>query len=301
MPELRNKYFEVRPGVDSLRYLVSYSFLTLLAKRVRKRESRLFTEGASNVDRHILSEGFFEKGILDLLKDLVLRTGHDELMIDVGANIGNHTVALAPLFRQVESVEPHPVLFRILSANVLANRLAHVTCHNFGLANEDTSATLVSPTENHALGRVTERSQLAPETFGFSDDAPRTEFTIDLKSALAFFSRFEGKLDSAFVKIDVEGMEEEIITAIKPLLHEHKPVVGFEWFTKDQPALANLASEISGYELWGIRAHDAGSSLAWRAVKLMFAGRSFGLERLDLNNLDEVYPLALLVPTGKLG
>ncbi len=301
MSKLKTKYFETRPGADTLRYLISYSFLTYLAKRAAKREHRLFTEITSNIDRHILSEGLFEKGLLDMLTDVIVRVGQRELMIDIGANIGNHTVALASLFKQGEAVEPHPVLYRVLTANVVRNNFGHVTCHNFGLANEQTTATLAEPADNHAVARVKERSQLPPETFGLTSEQFGNEYAIELRPAQQFVGQFGDKLDQAFIKIDVEGMEQEIITAIEPLLRQYKPLVGFEWFTKSQLGLTKLVTSIDGYELWGIRVNDGGRSLLWRAIKLLFTGRHYKLERLDLDNLDEVYPLAMLVPNGKLG
>lgn len=301
MSKLKSKYYETRPGVDTLRYLLSYSFLTYLAKRAARREHRLFTEITSNIDRHILSEGLFEKGVIDLLIDVIQRVGQRGLMIDIGANIGNHSVALAGLFEQGEAVEPHPILFRILTANILRNNLAHVGCHNFGLANEQSTGTLAEPADNHSIARVKERSQLPPETFGLSSEQFGNEYAIELRSAYEFVGQFGPKLDQAFIKIDVEGMEQEIITAIAPLLEQYKPLVGFEWFTKSQLGLTELVTSLDGYELWGIRVNDVGQSLLWRAFKLLFTGRHYRLERIDTDRLDEVYPLALLVPSGKLG
>lgn len=299
MPRFKTKYYEVRPGLDTLRYVASYSVLTYLAKRAAKREHRLFAEITSNIDRHVLSEGLFEKGLLDLLTDAIIKVDQRALMIDIGGNIGNHTVALAGLFDQGEAVEPHPVLYRILTANVLRNDLGHVTCHNFGLASEEATATIASPADNHAIARVKERSQLPPETFGLTSEQFANEYAIELRSAKDFVGQFGDKLNNAFIKIDVEGMEQEIITAIAPLLQQHKPLVGFEWFTKSQLGLTELVTSLDGYELWGIRVNDGGKNLLWRTFKLFFTGRHYKLERIDLNNLDEVYPLAMLVPNGK--
>jgi FkbM family methyltransferase len=294
-------YYEIRPGFDAVRYLFTYTFLTLLAGRASRRKTRMFAEITSNIDRHILSEGVFEKGVLDMLRDIVQRTRRNELMIDIGANIGNHTVALAPEFKQVESVEPHPVLFRVLQANALHNRFAHVRCHNCGLANENAEATLEEAPGNHALNRVRERSQLPPEVFGLTSAQFSNDYRIELRSAREFVGQFAAQLDRAFVKIDVEGMEQEIIESILPFLQVHKPLVGFEWFTRSQPRLTEIVTSIPGYELWGIRVHDHGKSLLWRSLKMLFRGRAYTLERLDVRNLDEVYPMALLVPAGSLG
>lgn len=293
---MKKTYYEVRPGFDTVRYLFSYGLLTWLAKSAAKRPQRLFVEIQSNIDRHILSEGLFEKGVIELLRDLIAKTGRTDHMIDIGANIGNHTVALAPLFNKVDSVEPHPVLFRILEANAIRNGLGHVTCHNFGLGGENTTATLTESASNHGLSRVRERSQLSPEVFGLSTEAFGSEFAIELKSASDFVGQFSASLDRAFIKIDVEGMEQEIVTALVPLLQKYKPLLGFEWFTKSQSNFTRIISELEGYEVWGIRMHDVGKNLLWRAFKLLFTGRTYTFERLNFDQLDDVYPLAMLVP-----
>jgi FkbM family methyltransferase len=289
-------YFEIRPGVDTLRYLLAYGGLTWLARRSRRRPARFFVEIAGNIDRHVLSEGAFEKGVLELLREVCVETGRTDLMLDIGANIGNHTVLLAPMFKRIESVEPHPVLFRILEANVLHNRLAHVRCHNVGLAAEDAQGTLAESSTNHGLSRVRERSQLPPEVFGLSAQQFATEHAIELRSASEFVAAFAADLNRCFIKIDVEGMEQEIIGALVPLLDRHKPLIGFEWFTAAQPALTRVVASIPGYSLWGVCMHDTGKNLLWRALKLLFTGRSYALRPIDVNRLDAVYPLALLVP-----
>jgi FkbM family methyltransferase len=294
------KYYEVRPGFDALRYLLTYGFLTILAKRAKARPQRLFVEIASNIDRHILSEGLFEKGVIEILRETCVKVRRNGLMIDIGANIGNHSVALASTFKRVEAVEPHPVLFRVLEANVIHNQLAHVTCHNIGLASEDARGTLVAAAENHGLNRVEERSKLPPEVFGLSKKEFATRYAIELKSAIDFVSAFADELDTAFIKIDVEGMEEEIIRAIGPLLRTHKPLLGFEWFTSSHPKMVELVTSFDGYELWGIRLHDRGKNLLWRAIKIFFVGRTYTVERIDTNRLDDVYPLAFLVPAKAL-
>lgn len=290
------KYFEIRPGFDTLRYVFTFGSLGLLAKRSARRDQQFFVSIAGSIDRHILSEGLFEKGVIDLLKDFCAERGFNEMMIDIGANVGNHTVALARNFKRVESVEPHPVLFRILEANVLHNNLANVQCHNIGLANEDSSGTLTESVTEHGLSRVRERSQLAPEVFGLSAEAFGKEYAVDLKSAYDFVKQFGAQLDGAFIKIDVEGMEQEIVTALLPLLNQHRILLGFEWFTRSQPGLADLTANFPGYELWGIRVHDYGRNKLWRAVKILFRGRYYTMERIDTANMDEVYPLAVLVP-----
>lgn len=292
----KKRYFEIAPGLSAIRYLLSYTFVTLLARGAQRRPMRMFVDLASSIDRHIVTEGAFEKGVLLLLRDVCEATAHTELMVDIGANIGNHAIALSSVFTSIEAVEPHPVLFHVLMANKLRNGIARMTCHNFGLAGEDTSATLTESLNNHGLSRVRERSLLSAADFGLAKEAFGDEYTVELKSAHEFLARFSDRLPRAFIKIDVEGMEQEIIEAIMPLIRQHHPIVGFEWFTKAQPKLTELATSIPEYDLYGIRVHDVGRSLIWRALKIVFVGRSYSLEKIDPLKLDDVYPLALMVP-----
>lgn len=291
-------FFEVKPGLDALRYLLSFGLLTLLARQARRRPASMFVEISSTIDRHVLSEGLFEKGVIEALRYVIGKTGTTELMIDVGANIGNHTVALAEHFKKVECVEPHPVLFRVLEANILRNNLSHVTCHNFGLGGDEGVATLEESPSEHSISRVAERSVLPPETFGLSENQFGNRYSIEIKAARAFVETFAERLPKAFVKIDVEGMEQEIIEALLPLLHKFRPLVGFELFTKAQPGLVDIAQSIPGYELYAIRMHDVGRNKVWRAFKLLFTGRKNTLEKVDPSKLDEVYPLMLMVPVS---
>ncbi|QOZ78436.1 hypothetical protein XH83_25260 [Bradyrhizobium sp. CCBAU 53351] len=294
----RTSFFEVKPGFDAIRYLLSFGLLTLLARRARKRPAAMFVEISSTVDRHILSEGLFEKGVIEALHYVISRSGTTKLMIDIGANIGNHSVALAPLFQRVAAVEPHPVLFRVLEANMLRNRLPHVSCHNFGLGKTGGTVTLEESPDEHSISRVAERSMLPPETFGLSEQQFGNKYSIQLESAQDFVKQYADQLSETFIKIDVEGMEQEIIEALEPLLRQYRPLVGFELFTKAQPNLINIARSIPGYELYAIRVHDTGRSKIWRSLKLLFKGRENTLERVDPDKLDEVYPLVLMVPVA---
>lgn len=294
-------YVEIKPGIPALRYLMTYGFLTWLAKRAAKRKHRMFTMLSGSIDRHILAEGCFEAGVIDLLDELCRKTGYTRRMIDIGANIGNHSISLSHVFDKINCVEPHPVLFKILEANVLINNLGHITRHNIGLANENSSGTLVESETEHGLSRVRERSQLPPEVFGLSSEQFGIEHTVELVSAEAFVRQFDVDLDRTFIKIDVEGMEEEIMMALGPIFAEFKPLVGFEWFTSSQPRLAEFVTNMPGYELWGIRVHDTGRNYLKRASMMLFQGRFYTLERLDPSRLDPVYPLAFMVPEGILG
>jgi hypothetical protein len=149
---------------------------------------------------------------------------------------------------------------------------------------------------------VKSRSLLSQERHGRTSEQWREEFPIELKDASDFLSAFGADLDEAFIKIDVEGMEQEIVTAILPVLETFRPIVAFEWFTQAQPELGQIVAALDGYELWGIHSLDeVGPNLILRGARLLMRGREIRLDRIDLDAVAPVYTLALLVPTGQLG
>ncbi|MEX3016828.1 FkbM family methyltransferase [Gymnodinialimonas hymeniacidonis] len=289
------KYYEVRPFFDGLRYLAAFSAASLLARAIRRRPHRFFQQSVGSIDRHIITEGYFEKGVLEVLKVLIATSGYNARMLDIGGNIGNHAVALAGLFEKVDTFEPHPVLFKVLEANLAINGVTHATAHNFGLGNENTEATLVESRIEHGLSKISERSALADDVFEFDSTDNRMTHQVAIRDANEVIADL-GDFARTFVKIDVEGMEQEILEAMKPFIETNRPIVSFEWFTKHQPGLLDYAQNLDGYQLFGVVLHDTGRSKFLRALKILAQGRYYTFEALDSNSLEEVYPLAVLVP-----
>ena len=53
--------------------------------------------------------------------------------LDIGANIGTHTVILGELFKTVYAFEPQKEAFEILLLNIKENNLSNVIGYNYGL------------------------------------------------------------------------------------------------------------------------------------------------------------------------
>src|SRR5690242_904630 len=85
-----------------------------------------------HVGDKIARNGLYEKENLLLLLNLLAQLP-EPVVLDIGANIGNHTLAFATRARAVHAFEPIPYLFDVLSGNVARNQLAHVQAHNLAL------------------------------------------------------------------------------------------------------------------------------------------------------------------------
>ncbi|MBT7772019.1 MAG: FkbM family methyltransferase, partial [Rhodospirillales bacterium] len=145
-------------------------------------------------------------------------------VLDVGANIGVFTIALARLVTPTGAVlafEPQQAVFDVLSTNVEANFLTNVTLHQVGVGRD--LGTLNVP----ALDYDVPGNFGGVELSGITDKGtPVDVITID-------------SLDLAacnFIKIDVEGMESEVIAGAADTIRKLRPVIFIENDRKQKSA-----------------------------------------------------------------
>ena len=165
----------------------------------------------------------------------IVRPG--QTVVEVGANIGAHTVHLAKLVGPKGSVlafEPQRVIFQILCANVAINELFNV--RTFQAAAGGEAGSLKVPALDYAaennFGGVSLRNAAAGE------DVP----VIALDSL---------NLPSLhMLKIDVEGMEADVLSGARGLIARHRPFMYVENDRKEKSeGLITLIGEL-GYDMW---------------------------------------------------
>jgi FkbM family methyltransferase len=290
--------YEIKPGLEVLKYVKSWFALKRLAKKVNANEYKFFLDVSSGVDRTILNLGIFEKAILEIIKEVCTKTSYTDQFVDIGANIGNHSVCLASVFKSVASVEPNPVIFKVLEANLLRNNISNATCYNFGLAEKTSSATLVATSENHSLGKVRQHTTLGADAFNIDESAFDIEHSIHLKSTSVFFEKFAGVNSKTFIKIDVEGMEQEILNQLLPYIREEEPIVGFEWYVLEQQGIKDIISSLPNYTAYVIDSNDDQTlNLLIKALRLIWKGRKFSMKPYNSAHLKDSYPLVMLIPS----
>ena len=159
--------------------------------------------------------GIYEKEELDILFDFLTplkRSFAAGTCLDVGANIGNHSLYFAPIFGEVHSFEPHPATFRLLDFNV--NGIRNIVAHNFGLGDSTGTFTLRENPTNLGGCAITTASD------GRSDDIEvRVECLDGLNLDL-------GSL--CFIKIDVEGFEVSVLRGAIKTITAHQPLIVLE-------------------------------------------------------------------------
>ena len=63
----------------------------------------------------LMINGVFDRDELDLVSNIIDK----EIFIDIGANIGNHTLYFKNSFKKIYSFEPHPKTYKILKFSQL--------------------------------------------------------------------------------------------------------------------------------------------------------------------------------------
>lgn len=198
--------------------------------------------------------GEFSPALIQCIRQ-ISATGYADFLIDIGGNLGALSLPVADQFKQIHILEPNPLIFKLLEINTqLSLNQQKITLYPFGLADCDSKAQLSIPQKNWGGAFVASKtnfnSTLLAQKDGYKSFSPDNYYTvdIDLKDSYTFFkTTFEAltqqKNHSGIIKIDVEGMEQQVIEGLcKAIVHGLKLAIIFEnWSsTVDCSTLNNL-------------------------------------------------------------
>ncbi len=211
---------------------------------------------SSFLEWQLFAFGAFEGHFAELFRRLV-RPG--DRCLDVGANVGVHTVRLAKLSRaagEVLAFEPDPELARRARGNVQLNEVANVRMIEAAAADHNSTAVLYRPgtaDTNRARASLLHHTYLT----GREQEVPTVTIDDSCPDPVAL------------IKIDVEGAEAAVVAGAAATISRDRPAVIFEY------APQALRREVSspfgwlaeqGYELMLIRCRRNGLTGRGRLV-----------------------------------
>jgi FkbM family methyltransferase len=172
---------------------------------------RIYFDPATDIGMHLVALGGFEQQALALCAAYIKPDG---VVIDVGANIGTHTVHFAQLARNgtVICLEPARATFASLLRNV--EHLANVIPLNVALSDTNGVQTFFIASDNAYSGlKDTGRKPIVRQesVACFTADAILPALLRDRRIDL--------------VKIDVEGFETQVLQGMQQLLRSQRPVI----------------------------------------------------------------------------
>lgn len=190
---------------------------------------------------------FFE---IELLEHLAIHGPRGGVFVDVGANIGNHAVFFGKfLAERVVCVEPHPDLVPLLTRNLELNAVTAVWVLPYAAAAAAGSAY------------ISRDKELVHNIGGSRVQDVRPDNGVEVRMA-SLDSLLDGLIPSlegrrvTCVKIDVEGLELDVLRGATGILRTHRPQLVIELASRDARVRVKQFLAEYGYE-------DIGQRFGW--------------------------------------
>lgn len=172
----------------------------------------VFNASDAFIGRSLTEYGEWAEDEIQLLQRFI-RAG--DLVVDIGANIGTHTVCFSELVGaagQVIAFEPQRLVYQCLCANLALNNIANVWALELGVADRNT--TMFLPSVDYSKESNFGGISLSNESVG---DAVSVTFLdqYNLPSC-------------ALIKVDVEGMEIPCLKGAENTIKQHGPILYVE-------------------------------------------------------------------------
>jgi FkbM family methyltransferase len=168
-----------------------------------------FVGSADNyIDWYALMHGAYEAEDLHRMRAM-LRDIPDAVVLDIGANVGHHSVALAGVAGRVHAFEPYPPRLEALRANVARNPHLPITIHPVALGDRDCNAPFRLPTTG--------------EWAGVQFD-PHGTLTFPMRNGDRYLRKY-GIERVDLIKLDVDGNEIDILRGLTACIEVSRPII----------------------------------------------------------------------------
>ncbi|MER3427206.1 MAG: hypothetical protein C4334_03760 [Pyrinomonas sp.] len=201
---------------------------------------------ASYIDSRLFLEGSYEAETIRALRCAIEEQGYTHF-VDVGANIGVHTVALGscPAIERVFAFEPDARSRAQLVANLLLNDLDRkVELYDLALSSSEGEAVLHRSDEPKDFDAG--KRNLGTHSLHFNAARHATSATVVRTSRLDRLLPLRG--ERVVVKIDVEGHELEVLRGMTEFLESNQCLLLVELFGGNVDVAIALLSK-QGYVL----------------------------------------------------
>ena len=205
----------------------------------------------ASLEYTVFFRGCHEPEVGNIIRWVVPRGG---VCLDVGANVGAHTLAMARAVGpggRVVALEPHPELFARLARNVALNRLSNVDLVRAVLSDRDGEVAFHTFEAGSFQQGI---SSLLPV-----EGAPVLTRVPSVRGDTLL--REQGIEGCDFVKIDVEGVEPTVLTELWELIERSRPHLLFEYragsWENAAETVARVLEDLGelGYDLYVVQKH----------------------------------------------
>jgi len=243
---MKNKEQVIFEKLESIKLGKELKFMldSSITRKFFRRKKRLFDSFPERkqmvvfaddyVSDKVLSSGVYEKSQLELIFEWLGKQKDifDSTVLDIGANIGNHSLYFSGYFTKCISFEPNPRTFSLLDIN--SRLVDNIVPMNIGLSDKKCTAPLYTSFNN--VGG----SSLLDDW----NEAVDSTCTIQL-------DRIDDVIDKdekiGLIKIDVEGHEWFALKGAEKVIKENKPTIIFEHNTGEENNNMDVISLLNDY------------------------------------------------------
>jgi FkbM family methyltransferase len=257
-----------------------------------KRYPRLATFAFDDISSIINIDGLYEKRELETFfswikaSKISFKKGS---AIDVGANIGNHSLYFSRFFKKVFSFEANKDIFQVLNLNSRLKR--NIKIYNYAVSDQNKKGFLDIDISNIS------GSGLSNKVINFKQNTKCKKLD----------SVFKNKKDIHLIKIDVEGKELQVLLGAKNILFYNKPIILFEHHLQnfDEKGNSKCISFLSGmgYKTYATIGYiPSVSTKETFAIKLLknlisfFIYRMKMVVRIETDISPNFYPFIVAIP-----
>lgn len=249
-------------------------FVGILLKRILNKRSIKHNErrgapmavfGNDWIGININVDGIYEgediEDLFNLLKQIEFNT-QSSTAIDIGANIGNHSIEFSKSFKNVICFEPNPRAFDILAANT--KRLNNVQIHNWGCSSSIEKI------------RLKENFNNIGESSAAMDVISNNEIEILVKP---LDEMIDSLRNLALIKIDVEGMELSALKGAEKTISKFHPVIFLEQHQEEFGSKHNETASLDwlrskGYRIFSLAPKKSFLIRRLNNVRQLFFGKT---------------------------
>lgn len=172
-----------------------------------------------------------------LLVQIIQAMGKDPIVLDVGANFGAHSLALARNVGpegKVHAFEPQRLIYNLLVGSIALNSLTNIYCHNVALGDREGQVEIPQYDYNQPMNFAS--IEFTPEQAEPLHQARGRDPTKAEHVRLTTIDHFDFP-KVQLMKIDAEGMEMQILQGAMQTIRRCRPVIFIEVIKSDYEAL----------------------------------------------------------------
>lgn len=174
------------------------------------------------VDNFIYENGIYEKDIIDIIKNNVNK---ESVFLDVGANIGQHSLIISHFCKKVIALEPLPTLANQFLGSIEKNNFKNIEIVRLGAGSETGETEVYVDVTQSGYTSILSHLEDMPNLR--KDLTHQLEKHIIKIDTLDHILKDKERID--FIKMDIEGYEYYAFLGALKTLKKHKPKIILEF------------------------------------------------------------------------